>query len=217
VSTGSSRRPPRVVAIDGIPGSGKTSVVARLRASFPDTDVVRSTVLSPQMDGILRELVDVPTQGILGYEHVMPPGFLRMARIMDAVMQFRYRDDEFATADWLLFDGWLLQLNAPGTEASKHERWLSRFAGQLPVPDLLCYLRVPPEVCCERLRGQGHWTLHHWGADRLLSELRLAHARYEEATAGRACLVVDAGSTLDAVVDSILRELPAATELAGRP
>ena len=126
-------------------------------------------------------------------------------------------DDEFATADWLLFDGWLLQLNAPGTEASKHERWLSRFAGQLPVPDLLCYLRVPPEVCCERLRGQGHWTLHHWGADRLLSELRLAHARCEEATAGRACLVVDAGSTLDAVVDTILRELPAATELAGRP
>jgi thymidylate kinase len=169
------------------------------------------------MDAILRELANVPTQGVLTYQHVMPPGFVRMARIMDAVMQFRYRGDELATADWLLFDGWLLELEAAAAETGKHEDWLGRFADLLPVPDLLCYLRASPEECCERLVRQGRWTLRHGGPARLLADLRVAHARYEEAVAGTNCIVVDAGMELEAVIDAILSRLPQGTGLTGRP
>lgn len=204
---GTAARLPRIVAVDGIPGSGKTSVVAELLARMPGT--AWSAVLAPQMDTILPELADdVRAEG--GHD-IMPSGFVSMARLVDAVMQFHYRAVELASVEWLCFDGWVTGLRAYHTDASVHEHWLRQFAAQLPEPHLLCYLRADPEICYERLVRRDRRIARNWDTPRSLRDLRQARARYDEAMARTDCLLIDASRPVAETVDALLGQLAAAS------
>jgi thymidylate kinase len=201
--TGPAAGAPAVLAVEGIPGSGKTAVVAGLMARADVPGRMRSCVMSPHMTALLPGLAGEPPPGGPASPPVPPAGFVRMAHVVDAVMQFHYLAADFGELDWLLFDGWTAALDVYWPGGGSHQAWLRRFAARLPSPTALCYLRADPRTACQRLAARDARAAAAVPGGDLLASLRRAHARYEEIMAGTRCTVIDASRPLAAVVDEV--------------
>jgi dTMP kinase len=195
-----------IMALEGIDGAGKTSLVTRLAAALAELGLDASmTRLSPRMGAVFRELVDEPSGGEVRYQDVLPGDFRRAAYLVDAVAQFRYLAGQYARHDWLLFDRWLPTYDAYCAGVGRHEHWYRELAGTLPVPEVYCYLRVSPEVAAERVRQRGDWTAERWSASRLLADLRRLAASYDELMAAiPGVIVLDGDQDADAVYTTAL-------------
>ncbi|NED91182.1 hypothetical protein G3I76_65275 [Streptomyces sp. SID11233] len=200
-------RPYRILALEGIDGSGKTTAVGRIAEEFGPA--VRTERLSPRMGGVFRELIKESPESTARYQDLIPGALRHAAYVIDAISQFHYLDTEYARHDWLVFDRWLPTYEVYCEGRGVHDDWYRRLADLLPVPDLLIRLRTSPEVAARRVTRRGDWTADHWSAERLLADLTRLDRGYDRAFEGTAHHVVDGDRDAEVVYDeiaSLLRE-----------
>ncbi|WP_406451889.1 hypothetical protein OG782_17205 [Streptomyces sp. NBC_00876] len=200
-------RPYRIIALEGIDGSGKTTVVRRIAEEFGNS--VRTERLSPHMGAVFRELVGESPESAARYQDVIPGDLRRGAYVIDAISQFHYLDSEYTGFDWLVFDRWLPTYEVYCGGRGVHDAWYRRLAGLLPVPDLLIRVRTSPRVAAGRVAARGDWTADHWSEERLLADLTRLDRGYDRAFEGAAHRVVDGDRDADVVYEeiaSLLRE-----------
>ncbi|WP_255949505.1 hypothetical protein [Streptomyces odontomachi] len=195
-------RPYRILAVEGIDGSGKSTLVSRITNKSSLNS--RSERLSPCMGGIYRDLVDVPSQSKTRYQDVIPGDLRYGSFIIDAIAQFHYRSQEYAQYDWLVFDRWMPTYDVYCEGKSVYDEWYQRVARCLPEPDLLVRLRATPRVAAERVTARGDWTADNWSAERLLADLTRLDERYDRALKDVPHHVVDADRDADAVYGDVL-------------
>lgn len=183
----------RIVAVEGIDGGGKSTLVRNLAAALTARGQrVHVDRLSTQMGSVFRELIDETVPGTGRYQDVLPGPFRRAAYVVDAVVQFHHRAELYGRHDYVLFDRWLPTYDVYCDGAGRHDDWYRRVAATLPTPDVLLHVKVSPEVAAERVRRRGDWTVDNWSADQLLDDLRRLDARYAQVMARYpACVPLD--------------------------
>jgi dTMP kinase len=207
----------RIVALEGIDGAGKSAVAAAVERELGTRYRVLKTRLSVQMGEIFRQIVDVPAQGRIRYQDVIPGRFRSFTYVVDAAVQFRYLASLYDTYDLLIFDRWLPTYEVycfgdeavappPGGDPSGEE-WLRRLMGCIPRPDIVFYLRVDPRAAALRLAQRGDWTARHWGSEALLADLTRLDARYRAAMTRWPSHLLDANAPLPQVVDAVVERV----------
>ena len=192
----------RILAVEGIDGSGKSTLVKRITGE--SSARFRSERLSPCMGGVFRDLVDRPAESAVRYQDVIPGELRNAAYVVDAIAQFHYRRQEYADCDWLVFDRWLPTYDVYCEGRSVHDEWYRELRRCLPEPDVLVRLRTSPRVAAERVAARGDWTADHWSAERLLADLTRLHGAYDRVLADVPHHVVDGDGDADSVYDEVL-------------
>jgi dTMP kinase len=199
------RESPRLIALEGIDGAGKTTLATALvdRLGLNGRTALSSR-LSARSAGIFRALVGDVGQSVR-YQDVLPGAFRRTSYIIDAVAQFGYLKETYEKYDYLIFDRWLPTYDVYCPGRSVHDEWYEKMMTTLPQPDLLFHLRVSPEVAAERIAGRGDWSLENWGPAELLADLRRLCAAYDDRMARcRGVVVLDANATADELLAQVL-------------
>ena len=209
-------RGPRIVAVEGIDGAGKSTLMRNLADALTARgDRVHIERLSAQMASVFKEVVDRAGSGANRYQDMLPGPFRRAAYIVDAAVQFRYRADFYSTLDWLLFDRWLQTYDVYCDGQGRHEELYQGIAGTIPEPFALLHVKVSPETALRRIRSRGDWTVDNWSPDRLLADLQRLDALYDKRLADEPrVLRLDGEGTADDLLSSALEALDA-TEAVG--
>ncbi|MEW9528655.1 dTMP kinase [Microbispora sp. NPDC049125] len=195
-------RPYKIFTVEGIDGAGKSTLIETLQRRLSDRALKER--LSPQMGTVYREIIDEPTGWLVRYQDVVPSQVRYASYIVDAIMQFRWRQPRYAEFDWLLFDRWLPTYDVYCGDLGRHESWYRKFAEFIPDPDVLCYLRTSPTVALERLVTRGDWTVDNWDRGELLTDLERLSARYDQVMSEVDCVVIDGDGEPEDVARKVL-------------
>ncbi|MCX4721182.1 AAA family ATPase [Streptomyces virginiae] len=149
----------RLIAVEGVDGSGKSTLVENLREHLSRN--FRTEVARPAraMTAAFRELAEKGRPESVLYQDRIPPDFRHSAYLLETAVHFRYRREQFEHADFVLFDRWLQTWQAYCDEVVEHRDWMSRIAATTPEPDVLLWVRIDPETACRRLvERQDRWA-----------------------------------------------------------
>jgi dTMP kinase len=172
--------PPRLVALEGIDGAGKTTVAKALGSLLEGRGFIAPVMrLSPQMGDAMRKLVDYPEDGRRRYQEAIPAEFRRAVYTIEAAIQFRYRAQAGPPPDLYIFDRWLQTYSVYCGPLHQYRSWFALLVDQLPPLDLLVFIRTDPAVAMGRLVSRRDWTATHWHSDALMSELKERYRLYE--------------------------------------
>lgn len=225
----------RIIAFEGIDGSGKTTASAAVEQALSAYFKILRTRLSLHMGNVFRDMVDRPSEERIRYQDVIPGSFRSFTYVVDAVVQFRYLADLYDSHDILIFDRWLPTYHVycaepGGKDASsglfgaadqQGSEWRRKLVDAIPVPDLIFYLKADPRAAALRLKERGDWTARNWSDTELLADLTRLDARYLQAMRIWPGHIVDANAPLPQVVDAVLEricDLMAASKVAeGEP
>ncbi|SQD97072.1 conserved hypothetical protein [Parafrankia sp. Ea1.12] len=229
-------RPYALLAVEGPAGAGKLALVRRLTAA----PAALHLHLASQTDAVLRDLMRrLSTIGEpLG---AVPANLVHAARLIEAAVQFRYLEEFLAGFDLVVADRWIQTWEVYCGDLGEYTEWYLQIASYVPVPDLVLYLRVSPEVAAARLARRasaGQATAGHGPAGQAsagqepggsasagresagrvdeaaaLREAVEACARYDEVMSGVDCVVIDA----DAPAADVLAEVTGILDAVGMP
>ena len=200
-----SARPYALVAIEGPDAAGKSSLARRLCAA-PTSTLTR---LAPQMDAVFRVLEAERTGGDQHFKDLVPSSLRHAVYLIEAAIQFRYLADCLERFELVVADRWLQSWEVHCGDR-RPCRVVSQMASYVPVPDLLIYLRVSPEVALDRLVAREDRAMPvGQGRARLLDELTRQCEAYDEVMIGVDCFTIDADAPEEVVAD----EAAAALEL----
>lgn len=169
----------RLIAVEGVDGSGKSTLVENLRKYLSSRSDVMVARPARAMTAAFQELVEKGRADDVLYQDRIPPDFRHGTYIMETAVHFRYARDEFERHDVVLFDRWMQTWQVYCEEVAEHPEWMSRIAGTVPTPDLLLWVRVEPELAARRLaQRQDRWA-RILTPDRLLEKITNLTERYE--------------------------------------
>ncbi|WP_020572512.1 AAA family ATPase [Parafrankia discariae] len=218
-------RPYAMLAVEGPAGAGKLTLARRLTAA----PAALHLPLAAQTDAVFRDLMRWPrARGEpLG---AVPASLVHAARLIEAAVQFRYQEEFLAGFDLVVADRWLQTWEVYCGDIGDHAEWYLQIASYVPVPDLVLYLRVSPEVAAARLARRavaresvglesvalesvGPGSVGPVDEAAVLREAVEACARYDEVMSAVDCVVVDA----DAPAADVLAEVTGILDAVGLP
>src|SRR5258708_64365 len=138
-----------LIAVEGLDGSGKTTLAQGLADDLKQFGSTFLTRPARESIRLFREISGDDGKGDVLYQDVVPGPFRHMAYILEGAVQVRYLRDEYAAYDFLIFDRWRQTWKVYCGPVTDHAPWLERIGDQMPRPDLLFYVRVPPELAAE--------------------------------------------------------------------
>lgn len=168
----------RIVAVEGLDGAGKSSLVHGMRERSPDPARVGIGRVGRAVTGAFRELIERDDDTVL-YQDVLPPAFRMQAYLFDAATQFTYLHEQYSAYDVVLFDRWMHTAEVYCAPVDEHVELFAQLRRHIPVPDAVVYLRVDPELACERLRQRGDRWCKIYSQTQLRDKMTRLHDGYE--------------------------------------
>jgi thymidylate kinase len=213
--------PARLVAVEGIDGSGKTTVARRLVRALADAGddavlVSRETVADGLDDyrashlRAIRGLIwDYPHEartselGFAHWRHLLAAWF--------AAVDHTVVEPALERGAYVVADSWYFKFVARFAVAVGLPQALDAFA-EISEPDIVLWLDTPPEVCLRRrpeLRSteSGEWTGEGDGAEGFLSYQSAVRGTYRRLAGARSWTVVASADGTDLAVASVLGAL----------
>jgi deoxyadenosine/deoxycytidine kinase len=192
-----------VISVDGNIGASKSTVLQGLR------DMAVHVVQEPveEWEGILRKYYTDPARWTATLHMTIMSSFLRLADVRD------HQPIVMERSIWSCLNVFHSMLREDGLVDDVEHDCVVRFAERVQraascVPDVVIYLRCPPNECARRKAARGRACEDNAGCDDAYL-LRL-HDRYERVLDVEACarmgirtIVVDAARTSDEVVADV--------------
>lgn len=196
--------PYSIIAVEGMDGAGKSTLVRGLNDALSQRQKVLLSRPARQMSLLFRSLVERAGDDSVLYQHVLPAPFRHATYLFEASVQFRYQHDTYAQHDVVLFDRWQQTWEIYCAPIDEFEAQFQMLRDRLPRPDLLFYVRVDPAVAYQRLVARSdRWCRTYSPAD-LLTKLQNLNDAYERQMAAADVAVLDGNSTADEVLKSAL-------------
>ena len=101
-----ARRTFMLIAVEGLDGSGKSTLVRSLADALAERRSVLMARPARQSIQILRDLTGDDGNGPTLYQEHSPPDFRHAAYILETAVQFRYLADHYSAHDIVIFDRW---------------------------------------------------------------------------------------------------------------
>lgn len=178
--------PPRFIALEGIDGSGKTTLAEGLKAAFPDALFVRCN-----RDSDAGRAARLLMQG--GYPEVaVQAAMIADKYVIDRQIREALKDNRLVVAD-----RWISSALAYASELTE---WLRYGSQWLARPKLTMYLDVPVITALERLAKRGEQREPYETSERLLR----AQALYEGMVQPKSWVRLDATQSAQSVLDQAL-------------
>lgn len=198
------------VAVEGIDGIGKTTVISRLREVLAVDHSVLATTMAP----VTLDLMKSYGRDIHGADQAYWTEVGRRTKtqvfLTEAVVRARYLREYFEKFDLVIFDRWWHTFRAYSTGEEFDDR--CRFlVDQLPALDWIFHLHGNPDVCAERLRAQDDWLTEQMPDAELPGFLDGMQAQYREMLGDDPrCIAIDCdGRTPEEIATMILPHLMA--------
>jgi deoxyguanosine kinase len=138
----------RYVAIAGPIGVGKTSLAKLLADRFQSELMLENADTNPFLTRFYQDAARYALQTQLFFL------FQRVAQVQDLKQMELF--GQATVADFMLDkDLMFAQINLSDEEYRLYQQIYDHLRPQIPAPDLMIYLQVPPEVLIERVRGRG--------------------------------------------------------------
>ena len=179
---------PLLVAVEGIDGAGKTTLIRGLEDALRPVRAIRPARVCME---IFRSMAE-PDDTVL-YQDVIPGPMRRLAQLVELSAQLRYRAGPGERPD-LLFDRWAQSAAVHCGPHGEHRGWLEQMEDLLPRPDPLLWVRVPPALAYERLVARGDRRTRTSSPAALRARLVELADGYEQVMADAANVVVLDGS-----------------------
>lgn len=147
-SGGFARKPPRLIAVEGPIGVGKTSLCKRLAESFNYNVLLENSDANP----FLARFYKNPRQ------HALSTQLFFLFQRAQQIQELR-QDDLFEpvrVADFLIEkDQLFARQNLDPDEYALYQKVYQHLTLDSPKPDLVIYLQAPTEVLLDRIRKRG--------------------------------------------------------------
>ncbi|WP_406095256.1 deoxynucleoside kinase [Streptomyces sp. NBC_01013] len=183
----------RLIAVEGVDGSGKSTLVENLRKNLSVDARVEVARPARAMTAAFQELAESGRAESVLYQDRIPPDFRHGTYVLETAVQFHYCRERFEKADVVLFDRWFQTWDVYCEEIAEYRDWMLRLTATAPRPDLLLWVRVDPELACRRLvERQDRWARIYSPAA-LLDKITALTERYERVMkeAGTDTVVLD--------------------------
>jgi deoxyadenosine/deoxycytidine kinase len=189
-----------LIALEGVPGAGKTTSTRLVSELLGASALVESTGVHPFLDSVYDEENRFDLEIELAFLLLHAGAYRRIDRSRTTIADFSPAKDVIFAEDLL----------AP----ADFELWLGvydRLYAELPPPDLVVFLRLPPEVCLERIGTRGREFEHGL----TLGRLQRLEQLYEQNLDGLADRTVVLDLTAEECPDQVAGAVAAAIESAG--
>ncbi len=194
-----NRRRCKIIAIEGIDGSGKTTLVNKISKYLIEELGYKVSMerLAPEMVEIYKEIVDIPMKKVGQYQSEIPGDFRMASYIFESAIQMRVKMDEYSQYDFLIFDRWMQTNLAYLPKINWHSEYFDKVMSMIPKPDVLIYLDVDVEIAIERLKLKDDWMIKSFNDVELYDKLSLYKQRFENYFEGYSVFRVDANCEKD--------------------
>lgn len=202
----------RLIAVEGVDGSGKSTLVENLRNHLAQRSKALVARPARAMTEAFRQVAEKGRPDSVLYQDHIPPDFRHGTYIMETAAHFRYAHEEFERHDHVIFDRWTQTWQVYCGDVTEHTEWMSRIAGTIPRPDVLLWVRVDPELACRRLvQRQDRWA-RILTSDQLLDKITNLTEQYETVMRETApeAVVLDGSLPADRVLNEALSHLDTA-------
>lgn len=198
VPTGFAHPDPRdVVAVDGIDGAGKSTLVRGVVAALgADATAARLAFVS----------LDLFRQG--GFEDE----FRHQTYLVDGLVGLACAagTSSAGRSGPLVFDRWFPTAALYQDRITSDREFFDYLLSRFPEPGQAFYLDLDPAEATERLQGRGDWMLDSLGASGTLEKLAWMRDR-QRATLPGGARVLDAGLPTSELVETVVRQIRAHT------
>ncbi|MEU1122539.1 AAA family ATPase [Streptomyces sp. NPDC005899] len=180
----------RIVALEGVDGSGKSTLLESLGTSLSErASVVRARPARALSNAFRRIAEDGRPEKL--YQDALPAPFRHSAYLLESAVQFRYEQQRFEQADFVLFDRWRHTWAVYCEDVVEHRDWFARIEALLPRADVLFWLRVDPELAYERLVARQDRWVDAYSPAGLRAKITGLCERYEEVMRDSGAVVLD--------------------------
>ncbi|NED91189.1 deoxynucleoside kinase [Streptomyces sp. SID11233] len=169
----------RLIAVEGVDGSGKSTLVENLRKSLSAEARVEVARPARAMTAAFQELAESGRAESVLYQDRIPPDFRHGTYVLETAVQFHYCREQFEKADIVLFDRWFQTWDVYCEEIVEHRDWMLRLTASAPRPDLLLWVRVDPGLACRRLVERRDRWARIYSPAALLDKITALTERYE--------------------------------------
>jgi thymidylate kinase len=202
----------RLIAVEGVDGSGKSTLVENLRKHLAQRSAVLVARPARAMTAAFQQVAEKGRPDSVLYQDHIPPDFRHGTYIMETAAHFRYAREEFERQDYVLFDRWTQTWQVYCGDVTEHAEWMGQIAGTIPRPDVLLWVRADPELACRRLVARQDRWARILTADQLRAKITGLTERYEAVMARTAPrpVVIDGSLPADRVLQEALTHLDGA-------
>ncbi|MBB1244056.1 AAA family ATPase [Streptomyces durbertensis] len=180
----------RIVALEGVDGSGKSTLLKSLQTSLSTHAKVVHARPARALSKAFRRIAEDGRPENL-YQDALPAHFRHSAYLLESAVQFRYEQQRFEQADFVIFDRWRHTWAVYCEDVVEHRDWFARIETLLPHPDVLFWLRVDPEVAYERLVARQDRWVEAYSPAGLRAKITKLCERYEEVMRASGAVVLD--------------------------
>ncbi len=186
---------PKIIAIEGIDGSGKTTLVKRLKDSLEGRGV---TVKSLRMKGHTSDIAGFFTERRMNYENQ----YMKLSALMFDLMVRNKELEESLDCDYVIFDRYTDSLSAYFDSLNVFIPWVDEIKKYIYEPNLVILLDCSVDIALERLKRREENLKELENRDYLtqVKERYLQHV-------GAEYLVINANLSTDDIFDLVIKRI----------
>lgn len=186
---------PKIIAVEGIDGSGKTTLVKRLKDSLEERGF---TVKALKMKGHTADIAGFFTEKRMNYENQ----YMKLSALMFDLMVRNRELEESLDCDYVIFDRYTDSLSAYFDSLSVFIPWVDEIKKCIYEPYLVILLDCSVDIALERLNRREESLKELENRDYLtqVKERYLQHA-------GAGYLVINADLSTDDIFDLVIKRI----------